>query len=504
MNVTIGRLLSCASFVCATFSVPFAHATPGQPGTLDATWATSSPLGAGKVTTSLTAGDNLSRALALQPDGKVVVAGICVNGSTKDICAVRYNADGTLDAGFGSGGKVITAVGTGDDVANAVALQPDGKVVLAGGCFGATKTNFCAVRYNADGSLDNTFGSGGKAVAAFGTVSDVAYAMAVQPDGKLVLAGVCGVGSRNNVCALRFTAGGLLDTSFGGTGKVITTVGSVTDFAAALALQPDGKLVIAGNCVSASTNICALRYNADGSLDSTFGSAGKVVTPTTSGSELGYALVVQPDGKLVIAGSCYNGTNQVFCAVRYGDTGALDANFGSAGKAITVVGSNRSEALAVDLQPDGKLVLAGYCGFAPTEDFCALRYNNDGSPDTTFGSAGKVVTAIVPSYDIATAVAVQPDGKLLLGGSCETGSKYEFCALRYDGGPFAFQNCKPDIDGDGAFLATTDALIYARIAAGITGPAVVNGINFPAGAKRNTWPLIRNYLVTQCGMSTLP
>ena len=115
--------------------------------------------------------------------------------------------------------------------------------------------------------------------------------------------------------------------------------------------------------------------------------------------------------------------------------------------------------------------------------------------------AGKLITPIGSGNDQANSITLQPDGKVLLAGNCSNGTNNDFCAARYDGGPFGYQNCKPDIDGDGSFLATTDALIYTRIALGITGPAVIGGMTFAPTATRNTWPLIRDYLVTQCGMS---
>ena len=494
------RVLMALALLGAALSASVALAIPGQPGTLDATWGTSSSIGAGKVATSLTSSRDAARGVAIQLDGKLVLAGDCSNGTTTDICALRYDVDGTLDATFGSGGKVVTSVGSSNDRANALLVQSDGKIVVAGSCFGS-KYNFCAIRYNADGSLDGGFGSGGKVVAAFGIVADAAFAIVVQTDGKLVLAGSCGIGANNNFCALRFNANGSLDTSFGNAGKVITPASSVTDSAGALVLQPDGRLVLAGSCSgSSSENICARRYNTDGSLDTTFGTGGTVIVAVSSSNERAYAVALQPDGKLVLAGFCYSGANPAFCAVRLSAIGALDASFGGSGKVITLVGTTTSNANAISLQPDGKIVLVGSCGSSSSQVFCSLRYNTDGSLDSSFGTNGKVMTAVVSGSNLATAVVLQANGKLVLAGICDT-TKSDFCALRYDGGPFGYQSCKPDIDGDGSFLATTDVLIYARIALGITGPAVINGISFPANATRNTWPLIRTYLITQCGMS---
>ena len=189
-----------------------------------------------------------------------------------------------------------------------------------------------------------------------------------------------------------------------------------------------------------------------------------------------------------------------------GQPGTLDATWATssplgAGKLITPIGSDHDYATAMILQPDGKALLAGYCSNGTNFDFCAARYLANGTLDSTWNGTGKVITPIGSSYDVAAALTLQPDGKVLLAGYCSNGTNADFCAARYDGGPFGYRNCSLDIDGDGSVLATTDSLIHTRIALGITGSAVVNGITFPATATRNTWPLIRDYLVTQCGMS---
>jgi len=317
----------------------------------------------------------------------------------------------------------------------------------------------------------------------------------------VVLAGACQNRAQNDFCALRYLANGALDTTFGSGGKLTTAVGTGYDaYAIALALQPDGKLVLAGYCINGATAyFCALRYLVNGALDASFGSSGTVITPVGTSIDQANALTLQPDGKLVLAGYCVNGVYPAFCALRYRANGTLDTSFGTAGKVVTPF-SMISNAGAIALQPDGKLVLAGTCTTV-IDAFCALRYHANGTLDASFGSGGTVITPVGTVNDVATALALQPDGKLVLAGHCSNGTDDDFCAIRYDGGPFGYQNCKLDLDGDGSVLASTDMLIGTRIALGITGPAVVNGITFPATATRNTWPLIRDYLVTQCGMS---
>ena len=355
-------------------------------------------------------------------------------------------APGDLDtAGFGSGlGKVMTPIGSNNDVANAVALQPDGKIVVAGNCYNGANEDFCLARYLPSGALDTSFNTTGKLMTPIGSSSDIANALALQPDGKIVVAGYCSNDGNNDFCLARYLPSGALDTSFNATGTVITPIGLSYDYANAVALQPDGKIVVAGYCS--------------------------------------------------------NGTNSDFCLARYLPNGALDTSFNTTGTVITSVGSSFDTAYGVALQPDGKIVVAGFC-LTPISHFCLARYLPSGTLDTSFNTTGKVITSIGSGDDFARAVALRPDGKIVVAGGCSDGTNNDFCLARYEGGPFDARNCSMDIDGDGLVLATTDSLIHARVALGITGPAVMGGITFAPHATRNTWPLIRDYLVTQCGMS---
>jgi uncharacterized delta-60 repeat protein len=481
------------------------HAAPGA---LDVSFGIG-----GKASAVTTSNDDYGNAVVLQPDGKIVIAGQCPNGTKFDFCLVRYTANATsgqLDATFGTNGLVVTAFGAGSAIAKAAAQQADGKIVLAGNCSNGSTIDFCMARYHsgnvpgfAAGTLDLTFASSGKLFTAIGTGDDFANAMMIQPDGKIVLAGYCVVAGNNNFCAARYLANGSLDNSFNGSGKVTTAVGTLgNDKANAIALQSNGAIVLAGSCRNGSNfDFCALRYQPNGAVDGSFGGTGKVLTSVSAGADVAFGTSIQPDGKILLAGTCSSAGNQ-FCLLRYNADGTLDLGLNGIGTVITAVtASGDDSAAAMALQPDGKILLAGSCVGASNLDFCALRYQGDGTIDTSFGTAGKVVTPISTFLDLASAIALQPDGKIIVVGSCYNTGTADFCALRYEGGPYDAQNCKPDIDGDGHFFATTDALIYTRIALGLTGSAVVNGITFPPTATRNTWPLIRDYLVTQCGMS---
>ena len=406
-----------------------AAAFPGAP---DATFGS----GFGTVITPIGSGTDVAYSLALQPDGMIVVAGACSNGGDYDFCLARYLANGALDTNFNGIGKVITAIGNGNDGAYSIALRPDGKIVVAGSCLNGTTYDFCLARYFASGALDLSFNGTGKVITAIGSGNDAAYGVALQPDGKIVVVGRCSNGTNTDFCLARYLASGALDLSFNSTGTVITTISSGNDVARGVALQPDGKVVVAGYCSNGTTyDFCLARYLASGTLDLSFNGSGTVITPIGVGDDYAISLALQPDGKIIVAGVCSNGTNSDFCLARYLANGTFDTSFNSSGKVITPIGSGDDYGYSVALQPDGKIVVAGYCSNGANLDFCLARYLANGTLDTSFGSTGKVITAIGSSTDVANSAALQPDGKIVVAGYCSNGSNDDFCLARYDGGP---------------------------------------------------------------------
>jgi uncharacterized delta-60 repeat protein len=337
--------------------------------------------------------------------------------------AVALAAPGELDASFGTGGTVITSFG-GADVASAVAIQPDGKLVVAGRTNIAGNTVFALARYNANGGLDPAFGTGGLVTTDFGS-TDQAFAVALQPDGKIVTAGRRG----SDVIVARYNANGTPDALFGPTntpGRVVTNFGA-TEQALALVLQPDGKIVVAGRtnkpAPSGNFDFALARYEAAGTLDLTFGTLGLVTTDFGGSVDRAFAMALQPDGKLVVVGD----SDANFALARYNPDGSLDAGFGSGGKVITSFGGI-DQASAVSLQPDGKIVVAGQTDTGISIDFALARYNPDGSLDGAFGSGGRITTNFTgTSDDLGSAVALQSDGKIVVGGTSDD----NFALARY-------------------------------------------------------------------------
>lgn len=346
-------------------------------------------------------------------------------------------ATGNLDPTFGSGGTVRTDFSGNIDRANAVAVQPDGKIVAAGSSFSSAKTveDFIVARYNTNGSLDKRFGSNGKITTDFFRNVDSISALAIQPDGKIVVAGVAqlaGSGGTPRVFALaRYTSDGRPDTGFGNGGSLTTSFGGTFAAASAIMVQPDGKIVVAGTAdfnprvPGSGLDFALARYNANGSLDAGFGDAGKVVFDFFGSFDQANAAALQPDGKIIVVGSAsYDSFNRDigFALARFNPNGSTDFGFGTGGKQITDFFDAGAKANGVVLQPDGRFVVAGTASDSATRpvatDFALARYNSDGSLDSSFGIGGETS---VPFSDSATeqanALVLAPDGKIIVAGA---------------------------------------------------------------------------------------
>ncbi|MFL5952971.1 MAG: PxKF domain-containing protein [Gaiellaceae bacterium] len=483
-------------------------------GDLDPTFGTG-----GKVTTPIGLSTGYASALAVQGDGKIVAAGFCFTPTGNNVfCLARYNTDGSLDPGFGPGGTVMTAVTVyPGDRAQAVALQSDGKIVAAGPCSGGAV--FCLVRYNNDGSLDTSFGSGGEVTTVIGAFAFV-RTMAVQGDGKLVVAGQCTIGAIHEFCLARYNSDGNLDTTFGVLGIVATAIGTGVPGIFRVVVQGDGKLVVAGQCtIGAIDEFCLARYNSDGNLDTTFG-VGGIVATTIGTTNVVPTVAIRADGSIVAAGTCLIGSTREFCLARYNSSGSLDTTFGASGTTTTAVGASGDSVMtAMALQGDGKIVAVGTCFIGPAV-FCLARYNSDGSLDLGFGTGGTLAaTAIVGvGGDYAFAgVALQSDGKIVVGGACFPSDThgYFFCLARFDGGASVVQALEPagGTLSTGSVVSASDPLATAvttpnaglvTIAESATTLPPPTGYSFfgqqvdiSAPAATPTTPLVITFLVDQ-------
>jgi len=355
--------------------------------------------------------------------------------------AVACSGPGDLDSSFDSDGKATTAFGPAHNMGKDLVVQEDRKIVVAGEFENSpSDTNFALARYNPDGALDTSFGSDGKVVTSISSGGDNAFALAVQPDRKLVVAGFTDNGPATDFALVRYDPNGSLDTSFSDDGKLITDLGSDREVAFDVAVQEDGKVVAAGyswngNPLAGGTDddIALARYNPDGSLDPTFSGDGKVITDFVGYADRAHAVAVEPNGKIVVAGSAASDDtgNDDFALARYDPDGSLDPTFGDDGKVVTHFGY--SSAFDVAVQKDEKLVAAGFSSSRGTgDDFALAHYNPNGSLDATFSGDGKLATSF-GSDDQAQGLAIQSDGKIVAAGYAPGSNKYlDFALVRYE------------------------------------------------------------------------
>jgi uncharacterized delta-60 repeat protein len=410
---------------------PLTVTVTGMPGAVDTSFA-----GGGRAVMEAGRADDYGYAVAVQADGKILVAGTSgENGG--DFALFRLDRDGLPDASFGDAGLVTVDVGSGD-VAYAVAAQADGRILVAGVTNGATGRDFALLRFDTDGSPDEGFGTDGVVTTSFTADSDAAYAIALQADGKIVLGGEASMGSSTtgvDFALARYEADGSLDEGFGDGGKVLTALSSYSgrDTIYALAIDAEDRIVAAGG----EGDFVVARYLGDGSLDAAFSEDGKLVG--ILGSTIGAARGVQVDGegRIVIAGHRHHD----FTVARLDEDGALDAEFGDDGITITPVSAtNWDEARGLALEEDGGIVLAGwsYEGNSSAGEFAVVRYDQDGSPDPSFGTAGVVITpGLAPSRrDEATGLVLQADERvptvrIVAAGSAAGASNSDLSVVRY-------------------------------------------------------------------------
>ena len=383
----------------------------------------------GKVTT------DLAGALAVQADGKLVMAGGAPTANFGTAFALeRFNSNGTLDASFGTGGKVTSDFGGRFGGATSVALQTDGKIVAAGGLVIGLFNDFVVARYNSNGTLDTTFGTGGKVITDFG-VSTQAMSVAVQPDGKIVVGGYANLDGGYNFEVVRYNSNGTLDASFGTGGKVTTTFGVEQQgfsyaLAYSLAVQQDGKIVLAGEAtLNGDRDFALARYNSNGTIDPSFGTGGKVTT-TFGKNDVAFAVAVQPNGNIVTAGF---GLFK-FALARYNSNGTLDPGFGTGGLVTTSIGGLNDGAERLALQGDGKIVVGGRSFINGNFHSALVRYNTSGTLDAGFGAGGKVTTIFGGDSDDVGTIAIQPDGKIVVPGVATIGWDNSRALARFNSG----------------------------------------------------------------------
>jgi uncharacterized delta-60 repeat protein len=389
----------------------------------------------GKVVSAFPTGPAQAQAVVVDGSGRLLVAGFAdvdANPSTEsyDFAVVRYNADGSLDSTFGVGGRATVPIGVGHDIGRAVAVDSSGRIVVAGYANNGSNDDFALVRFNPDGTLDTSFGSGGKVTTAIGTYQDQAKGVAIDSSGKIIAAGSAWIDGNDDLALVRYNADGTLDGSFGSGGKVTTNIGAA-EVVNAVALDGVGRIVVAGNTYGGgNSRSLVARYTATGAPDPSFGNGG-IVTAATTTFDVWNALAIDPAGRIVAAGNVQpNGTDMALA--RYLPTGVLDTSFGLDGTVITDIGGGSVEfgnGLAVD--GVGRIVVAGVTSYGSINRFVLARYRPNGSLDPTFGFEGKVITNFGTSQDQCNAATIDAVGRIVTVGYSWVDGGYKFAVARY-------------------------------------------------------------------------
>jgi uncharacterized delta-60 repeat protein len=370
-----------------------------QPGSLNPQF------NGGTINTTFDASGAQAEDLVVQPDGKVVAAGLAYDAGIPHFAIARYLSNGSLDASFGIGGKVITLIQNGS-WAHAIALQHDGKILVGGMTENGTSSSFAMSRYLQNGMLDNTFGNGGIVISSFLNASSEIYDLKVLSDGRIIAGGRVDNGFNIDFALARYLPDGSQDVSFAG-GQVVFPVGPGNDFAQSVEVQADGKILLAGTAFNGiNHNMAVTRFTNEGIPDFSFGTDGKVITAVGATESFGFDIALQPDGKILFTGHMYNALPYRIdvAVVRYTNMGLQDATFGMNGIVVTDVANTNDDGVGVAVQNDGKIIVAGHTTNDGFKDFLLIRYLSNGVPDIEFGSHGISTTAVGNYDDIAFAM----------------------------------------------------------------------------------------------------
>lgn len=374
--------------------------------------------------------------IEIQPDGKILAIGRArVDGSSYYVAICRHLEDGTLDASFGNNGirTFQPTMNYGNFIMDGKVLD-DGKIILGGYVYdGGSFVVPLIIKLNSDGSNDTSFGENGISVGAFGDITTI-EAVDIQSDGKIVLAGYI----NDKLSAIRYTADGQLDTSFGTDGRFIISIPDVfLSFAKDMVIQPDGKIVIAGMDVAESGNYqcLAVRLNENGTLDETFANNGMAIVFEGDGHNFINAVALQSDGKILLGGHTWVANipqlQYDFMVVRLNADGTIDNSYGTNGfaKARCVEGGE-NYILDMVLAEDGIVYATGYTTDFDGNDIAVVSFTPDGIINTGFGTTGMIQLDINQSEE-AESIAIQQNGRIIIGGYLHTNNASEFLMARY-------------------------------------------------------------------------
>ena len=408
----------CLLLLCISFSI----IGRSQPGSLDSSFSTN-----GRTKTLMGVNFSNLNYITIQNDGKILAVGGAVMGlqSTDSFALARYMPDGSPDKKFGNKGKLIMGIGTSFSYATYATTLPDKKILVAGYSGGHYNSDFVLLQLKENGTPDSSFGTNGIVFTDI-NVQDIAKQIILQPDGKIIM-----TGNSNNqaeqfpntdIAMVRYFANGRIDSSFGTNGKVVTNIAK-SEGVFSVQLRDDGKLMLAGfvSFDIVSDNFLLARYKQNGRLDSSFGVNGYLLSEAFKDYQF-TSVAAQKDNKYVVAALCSDTVDNInFAALRFKQDASLDKAFAKHGITSTDFFGKSDIAQKVLIQKDGKVIVTGYTRLENNSSAAAVvRYDEKGVLDSSFGINGKVCN-VTKKYSELYAAALQDDGKIVVGGYVDVG-----------------------------------------------------------------------------------
>ncbi len=458
----------------------------------------------GQLTTDFSIYDDEAYAIAVQSDGKILVAGQSENGADTDIALARYHADGTLDTDFNTNGQVTVAVGSGNDRGLALTVQEDGKILVAGTTDNGNDMDIAVVRLTADGLPDMDFDQDGQISIPLPDTNDTTHAIFLQKDGKIVLAGNSEGSDATHLFLARLNSNGSPDTTFNNTG-IVTDTNKNDSAAYAAVLQDDGRILLAGSGKSDGEKQAALfSFQSNGQIDQEFGDQGIGLLGSENTNSVFYDLALIEDGNILAAGAIQEESYRSILLARFSSAGIVDQDF-NAGGTVQADMNTDSVAYSLAVAEDNSIYLSGSSSSRQDMDFILLHYTASGQPviditeeqkqsATTKSSSGETVaissllvidsseevdSAVPPTFiltdfeqynDIARAISIQKNGNILLAGSVENGKDTDFGLLSFSTADLSKQRVANGLDtSEGYYIATTPPTRVTRNSAASGG-----------------------------------
>ncbi|TQV74973.1 hypothetical protein FLL45_08500 [Aliikangiella marina] len=433
-------------------------------------------------------------ALFENANNQITVAGVIRNNTNTDVALIRFNEDGSLDSQLDGDGLAISSFSNSQDTPEVLVQLSSGQIIMAGSVAISGEHEFAMTRLHSDGGVDESFGVQGTVTTTIGGTNDRIQAVIETQDGKILAAGNVEVAGNRDIGLARFNSDGSLDTTFDNDGVLSTAIGTSNDYLYSVLEQTDGKIVVVGYAdnLSSVSEVFVARYNSNGSLDTTFDSDGIVTTPAGLADSYGYNIVQQSDGKLIVAGTSEDAAFYNITLVRYNTDGSLDTSFDADGIVyVRADDTGYNDPVGLMLQDDGKIVISAYYNTASNGyDVGLLRFNSDGSLDSSFDNDGIVKQTLGSQSDFAGDVIQQADGSYLYMANSFNGTGYDLKLMRIqnDG------SIDANFATNGVFTLATNYSASSRL----KGLPYQNGTLF-TGAKEND-----NFALTKITIADAP